>query len=121
MQNIYIEARLFPSSRGPLLDFVYKQALACLFPLLIFLTLAVSRLIHLPFLHRYDLILLVCVGVQVLMVASGLETWDELKVIAVFHLLGLSLEIYKTHMGSWAYPEAAWMKVAGVPLYSGFM
>jgi uncharacterized membrane protein YoaT (DUF817 family) len=55
------------------------------------------------------------------MYKTGLETKDELKVITVFHLIGLGLELYKVHMGSWAYPEVAWTKVGGVPLYSGFM
>ena len=39
----------------------------------------------------------------------------------VFHLIGLGLELYKVRMGSWAYPEMAWAKFGGVPLYSGFM
>lgn len=50
-----------------------------------------------------------------------LETKDELKVIAVFHLAGLGLELFKTHWHCWSYPEPGWTKVAGVPLYSGFM
>src|SRR5690606_13301715 len=49
------------------------------------------------------------------------ETRDELKVITLFHLLGLGLELFKVHAGSWSYPEAALFMVAGVPLYSGFM
>jgi uncharacterized membrane protein YoaT (DUF817 family) len=55
------------------------------------------------------------------MYKTGMESRDELKVIAVFHLIGLALEIYKVHMGSWSYPEEAWTKIFGVPLYSGFM
>jgi len=55
------------------------------------------------------------------MVRSGLETRDELKVITLFHLIGLALEIFKTHMGSWSYPEEGYFKIYGAPLYSGFM
>ncbi len=55
------------------------------------------------------------------MLASKLETWDEFKVICLFHVIGLALELYKVHMGSWAYPEGAHSKIFGVPLYSGFM
>lgn len=55
------------------------------------------------------------------MLASTLETWDEFKVICVFHVIGLALELYKVYMGSWAYPEEAYSKFFGVPLYSGFM
>lgn len=101
--------------------FGYQQALSCIFPVLIFLTLALSKVIHIPGLYRYDFILFVCLLIQYGMYKSGLETKDELKVITVFHLIGLALEIYKVHYGSWAYPEQAWTKVMGVPLYSGFM
>ncbi|WP_028543734.1 DUF817 domain-containing protein [Paenibacillus taiwanensis] len=104
-----------------LLHFGYHQAMSCLFPVLIFVTLAVSKFIEVPFIPRYDLILLILLLVQVLMYKGGLETLDEIKVICVFHVIGLALELYKVHMGSWSYPEAAYTKWFGVPLYSGFM
>ncbi|MBM7579963.1 uncharacterized membrane protein YoaT (DUF817 family) [Jeotgalibacillus terrae] len=55
------------------------------------------------------------------MVRLGIESMDELKVITVFHLIGLVMEIFKVNMGSWTYPEEAFFKVYGVPLFSGFM
>ncbi|SFC29766.1 Uncharacterized membrane protein YoaT, DUF817 family [Bacillus sp. OV322] len=102
-------------------SFAYQQAWSCLFPAIIFLTLAISKVLPFPFLHRYDFILLVCLSAQVLLVLTGIETLDELKVIILFHIIGLALELFKVHMGSWAYPESAWTKFHGVPLYSGFM
>ncbi len=104
-----------------LLHFGYHQAMSCIFPVAIFGTLALSNLVEVPFMHRYDAILLVLLGVQYVMYRSGLETLDEIKVICVFHLIGLLLEIYKVSMGSWAYPESGFTKVFDVPLYSGFM
>ncbi|UII55309.1 DUF817 domain-containing protein [Cytobacillus spongiae] len=104
-----------------LLTFTYLQALSCIFPVIIFLTLGLSTYVKIPGVGRYDFILLICIIAQVFMIISKLETIDELKVICVFHLIGLALEIYKVHMGSWSYPEEAWSKIAGVPLYSGFM
>ncbi len=104
-----------------LLYFTYEQALSCLFPVVIFLTLALSKIISIPGFYRYDFILIVCLLMQWVMYKTGLETKDELKVITVFHLIGLLLEIYKVHFGSWSYPEEAYSKVFGVPLYSGFM
>lgn len=101
--------------------FGYEQAMSCIFPVVIFLTLMVSNMIDFPFLHRYDFILMICLLAQVLMVVTRLETIDELKVICVFHLVGLALELFKVHTGSWSYPEEAWSKIFGVPLYSGFM
>ena len=104
-----------------LLHFAGQQALSCLFPILLFLTFALTQRFAVPGLHRYDVILLVCLAVQAAMYKLGLETKDELKVIAVFHLAGLGLELFKTQGHCWAYPEPAWTKLAGVPLYSGFM
>lgn len=104
-----------------LLHFGYHQAMSCIFPVAIFGTLALSNLIELPYIHRYDAILIVLLAVQLWMYLSGLETRDELKVICVFHLIGLLMEIYKVTMGSWSYPEPGLTKLFGVPLYSGFM
>ncbi|OCT14303.1 hypothetical protein A8709_26110 [Paenibacillus pectinilyticus] len=103
------------------LIFGWKQALCCIFPVVIFMTLAISKVVHIDFIHRYDFILLVCILAQLLLVWSKLESVDELKVITLFHLIGLGLELYKVHMGSWSYPEEGWTKFGGVPLYSGFM
>lgn len=101
--------------------FGIQQALSCIFPVIIFATLALTKYIEVPGLARYDLILIICLLAQIGMVVFKLETWDELKVICVFHVIGLMLELYKVHMGSWSYPEEGWSKVGGVPLYSGFM
>lgn len=106
---------------GQLLHFGYHQAMSCIFPVAIFGTLALTRVIAVPGLYRYDAILVILLTVQYLMYRSGLETWDEIKVICLFHLIGLLLEIYKIRMGSWSYPEPGVSKLLGVPLYSGFM
>ena len=106
---------------GQLFHFAGQQALSCLFPIGLFLTFALTQRVAVPGLHRYDVILLVCLAAQAAMYKLGLETRDELKVIAVFHLAGLGLELFKTQGHCWAYPEPAWTKLAGVPLYSGFM
>lgn len=104
-----------------LVRFSIQQALSCIFPVVIFASLAITQVIPLPFLPRYDWLLLIFLCMQWWMVRSGLETKDELKVITLFHLIGLGLEIFKVHMGSWSYPEAGYFKILGVPLYSGFM
>jgi uncharacterized membrane protein YoaT (DUF817 family) len=104
-----------------LVRFGLQQAMSCLFPVVIFASLALTTFVALPGLPRYDWLLLICLAMQVWMVRAGLETKDELKVITVFHLIGLTLEIFKVHMGSWSYPEFAYSKVLGVPLFSGFM
>jgi uncharacterized membrane protein YoaT (DUF817 family) len=104
-----------------LVSFGYQQALCCIFPVAIFATLAFTKYVDVPLFYRYDFILLVCVCVQFLMVYFKLETIDELKVISLFHIIGLFLELYKVSKGSWAYPEFAYTKLGDVPIYSGFM
>ena len=101
--------------------FGVAQAMSCIFPVAVFATLAVSKVVRVPGVPRYDVILVVLVVVQVAMVWLRLETVDELKTIVLFHAVGLGLEIFKVHMGSWAYPEPGYVKIADVPLYSGFM
>lgn len=101
--------------------FGVQQALSCIFPVIIFAALGLTKIVDVPGIHRYDLILIICLLAQAGMLITRLETMDELKVICVFHLIGLGLELYKVHMGSWSYPEEGWSKVVGVPLYSGFM
>lgn len=92
-----------------------------MFPSTIFVSLALTQLVEFPLLPRYDWLLILCLLTQWAMVSFELETRDELKVITLFHLIGLGLEIFKVHMGSWSYPEEAYFKVFGVPLFSGFM
>ncbi len=104
-----------------LVHFGVEQALSCLFPVVIFASLAITKFIPLPFMERYDWMLFICLLMQWWMVRSGLETQDEVKVISLFHLIGLTLELFKVHMGSWSYPEEGYTKIFEVPLYSGFM
>ena len=104
-----------------LVRFGIEQALSCIFPAVIFASLAFTKIMPLPFLPRYDWLLIICLLMQWWMVRSGLETRDELKVIMLFHLIGLALELFKVNMGSWSYPEEGYIKIFGVPLYSGFM
>ena len=104
--------------------FGWQEALSCLFPGVLFLTFGFTKFIARdlpPGVYRYDLILLVCLLAQWGMYQLRFETRDELKVIAVFHLLGLALELFKTHLGCWSYPERGLTKICGVPLFSGFM
>lgn len=103
--------------------FTQKQIQACIFAGSFFVLLAASKYLPLAGLPRYDFLLLSAIVMQGLLLSSKLETRDELKTIGVFHLLGLCLELFKTHpaIASWSYPEFAYSKVYGVPLYSGFM
>src|SRR5690606_40495631 len=86
-----------------LVRFGWEQALSCLFPVVIFASLALTKIIPLPLLSRYDWLLIICLLMQWWMVRSGLETRDELKVITLFHIICLALVIFKTHMCALSY------------------
>jgi uncharacterized membrane protein YoaT (DUF817 family) len=103
-----------------LLRFGWLQVQCCVFAAAVFVGLALSTVLPLP-VARYDALLAYAVVLTVAFYLVRLETGREVAVIAGFHLLGLALELFKVRMGSWSYPEAAWTKVGGVPLYSGFM
>jgi uncharacterized membrane protein YoaT (DUF817 family) len=105
------------------LYFGFKQARACLFAGLFFAAVALTPRAGLLGVPRYDLLLLIALAIQAWMLAARIETADELKSICLFHLLGFALEVFKTSSGvrSWSYPDFAYTKLFGVPLFSGFM
>ena len=72
-------------------------------------------------LARYDFLFLGMIAVQGGLLAGRLETMDEAKVILIYHLVGTAMEIFKTSVGSWIYPEPNVFRIMGVPLFSGFM
>lgn len=103
--------------------FGFKQAWACLFGALLLALLLGTHLFYpedAP-LHRYDFLTLSALAIQAGMLAFRLETWEEAKVILVFHVVGTVMELFKTAAGSWAYPEASVLHIGAVPLFSGFM
>jgi uncharacterized membrane protein YoaT (DUF817 family) len=100
--------------------FLWLGTRSCVFALCVFAALAVSQVFTFG-LPRYDFLFASLVIVQGMMYALKLETLEEIKFITLFHLVGFVLEQFKTHVGSWAYPEFGFTKIAGVPLYSGFM
>ncbi|MFB9314387.1 DUF817 domain-containing protein [Nocardioides plantarum] len=103
-----------------LLRFAWLEAQSCVFAAALFAGLLVAYVVPLP-VARYDALLVWCVVVTLGFWALGLESWREVLVIVAFHLLGLGLEVFKVHVGSWSYPEDAATKVWDVPLFSGFM
>ena len=103
--------------------FVLKQGWACLFGALMLAAILASHAIWQPDwpLQRYDALFLFAIAVQILFLVLRLETWAEVRVIALFHLTGTTMEIFKVGAGSWTYPEPGLFKLMGVPLFSGFM
>ncbi|MCC7522692.1 DUF817 domain-containing protein [Candidatus Uhrbacteria bacterium] len=103
--------------------FGLKQARSCIFAGSFFVLLFLSHYLPLGPLPRYDFLFLAALAIQAVLYLTKIETKDEIKTIALFHVLGLCLELYKTHpsIGSWSYPEFGYLKIGTVPLFSGFM
>ncbi len=105
------------------LRFGVKQAWACLFG-----GLMVGLLIATHFWYprgaafaRYDFLVVAAITIQALLLAFRFETIQEAKVILLFHIVGTAMEIFKTSVGAWIYPEPGLLKLGGVPLFTGFM
>jgi len=108
---------------GALWTFAIRQAWAALFGGLLLGAIVMTAYVHLPWLARYDWLLLFAIAIQLFMLASRLEKPHEVLTILLFHLVGLGMELFKTsgHVGSWSYPEASFFRLGNVPLFSGFM
>jgi len=111
---------------GALVEFAVfglKQAWACLFGGALLALIIATKYLWPDgaALARYDFLFLAALGLQAGLLAGRLETLGEAKVILVFHLVGTAMEIFKTAAGSWIYPEENLFRIAGVPLFSGFM
>jgi uncharacterized membrane protein YoaT (DUF817 family) len=72
-------------------------------------------------LARYDFLFLGALGIQALLLMLRMETIREAEIIFIFHAIGTAMEVYKTQIGSWTYPEPCLFHVGHVPLFSGFM
>lgn len=111
---------------GALVEFLVfglKQAWACVFGGLMLGMIIVTRLWFPDWMPigRYDFLFLAAIAIQIGMVTLGLEKISEAKVIAIFHVVGTVMEVFKTSVGSWAYPEDSLFHIGAVPLFSGFM
>jgi uncharacterized membrane protein YoaT (DUF817 family) len=129
LDNYLLQGQISPNIQGYkrfAVEFVYfgiKQARSCLFAGLFFLVVFILPRSGIAGIPRYDALLVIALMIQVWMVWKNLETVDELKAICVFHVIGFALEVFKTSHGikSWSYPDFAYTKLFGVPLFSGFM
>lgn len=112
-----------PPGLAEFILFGLKQAWACLFAGLMLGLIILTKLVWQPDwpIHRYDALFVSALAIQVTFLALKMETVEEAKVILIYHLVGTAMEIFKVHMGSWAYPEEAIIRLGGVPLFSGFM
>jgi len=106
-----------------LLLFGVLQAWACLFAGILLLAIVVTKFTWPAgaLIARYDFLFLLALATQGALLALRMERLDEAKVILIFHVVATVMELFKTAKASWIYPEANLIRIAGVPLFSGFM
>ena len=103
--------------------FVFKLGWACLFGALLLALVLLTRWLwppHFP-LARYDFLFLAALSIQAFLLLLRMETVREAKIIFAFHIIGTLMELFKTSVGSWTYPEPSLIRLGHVPLFSGFM
>ncbi|HEX5380879.1 MAG TPA: DUF817 family protein [Acinetobacter sp.] len=107
-------------------EFSYKAASAALFGILLLLAFVFTAPLgyeqHYGF-YRYDYLLFYALIIQCCLLYLKLESWAEARVIALFHIMAMGMEIFLTHpaIASWQYPQPAIFKLWTVPLFAGFM
>lgn len=106
-----------------LLIFGVLQAWACLFAGVLLGFIVLTKLGYPAWMPmaRYDFLLLVAILTQAALLVFKFERVEEAKVILIFHVVATLMELFKTAKGSWVYPEASLVRIAGVPLFSGFL
>ncbi len=115
--------RHFPHHISAFALFIAKLAWAALFGGMLLLGILMTKAFW-PLdatVARYDALTLYALTLQILMIALRIETWSEMWVILLFHGTGTAMELFKTNMGSWTYPEPSLLRIDQVPLFSGFM
>ena len=103
--------------------FGLKQAYASLFGGFLLAAILLTKIFwpeNAP-ITRYDFLFFYAIVIQISFLVLKLETWEEAAVIIIFHIVGTIMEIFKTHVGSWSYPEPSLIHIGAVPLFSGFM
>lgn len=108
------------------IHFIGKAVSAALFGILLLIAFALTAPMgsheYMGF-YRYDYLLIYALLIQICLLYLKLESWAEAKVIALFHVMAMVMEIFLTHpaIASWQYPQPAVFKILTVPLFAGFM
>lgn len=105
------------------LAFVTLQINSCVFgiSLLFLIVLTAQFYPEQSGLSRIDFLSISAILLQILFVIFKIESFRESLMIFIFHFLGMSMEIFKTEIGSWQYPSTGYLFIAMVPIFTGFM
>jgi uncharacterized membrane protein YoaT (DUF817 family) len=120
--GLYLKPRL-PSFAYEFVAFGLKMAWASLYAGLMLALLIGTKLVWQPHwaLARYDFLLFAAIAIQIVFLALRLETPKEAIVVLIYHGVGTLMELFKTKVGSWSYPEPSLFRIGDVPLFTGFM
>ena len=97
--------------------FGLKQAYACIFAGL-FLSVIIITHFYYPFsfIYRYDFLFLSAIAIQLCLLVTKLETAKEFYAIIIFHVIATLMEVFKTQVGSWNYPDQSQIKITNIML-----
>lgn len=105
--------------------FIKKSAWAAIFGIGLMMVIVLTQYVSLPNIARYDVIFISAIVFQTIFLITKIETWKEVKVILLFHLVATVMELFKTSsgIGSWSYPAVyeAYFRLFTVPLFTGFL
>lgn len=89
----WARARL-PYTMAEFVMFVLKQGWACLFGGLLLAAILISKALWQPDwpIHRYDALFVFAIAAQAACLWFKLETWEEARVILLFHATGTAME-----------------------------
>ncbi len=107
-------------------EFLSKAASAALFGILLLIAFVLTAKMGSHEFYgffRYDYLLFYALIIQICLIYLKLESIAEAKVIALFHIMAMLMEIFLTspQIASWQYPQPAVFKILTVPLFAGFM
>lgn len=111
----FIEKALLPLSRSnprlhEFLWFGLKQAWACIFGGLLLAGILGTKFWYLDIpLARYDFLVFYAVAIQLSLLFLKLESWREIGVILLFHIMATAMELFKTSdvIGSCSSPSSS--------------
>ncbi len=100
------------------LYFGYKQLKGITFGLL----LVIGFLLTTNLEHRYDILFIYAIVIQVILYKFKFETKSDIYVICIFHLIGLSMELIEVNINhSWSYNDTGLFYIGSVSIFTGFM
>ncbi|PID83505.1 hypothetical protein CSB11_00850 [Candidatus Campbellbacteria bacterium] len=105
--------------------FTLKNAQASIFGAFLLSVIILTNYVDIPHIAKYDFIFISAILFQIFLLGTKAESFKEVKVILIFHIVATIMEIFKTsdQIASWAYPELdkTVFTLFTVPLFTGFL